>query len=65
MTIRFVSWDFRTPPTAEHLAAEITAVGARPVYAAPVDAGTDDYILALSDESITPQQAYERWVSQP
>lgn len=61
MNIRFVTWDFRTPPTAECLAAEIGSFASGPIYAVAVDAGTDDYILALADAPITTEQAYERW----
>jgi hypothetical protein len=63
MTTRFISWDFRTPPTAEHLADEIASFGPVPIYAVPLDNGTDDYVLVLSDQPITPEQALERWES--
>lgn len=61
MSIRFVVWDFRTPPTADRLADEIRSFGGGPIYATTVDTGTDDYILALSNEPVTAEQARRRW----
>lgn len=64
MSIRFMVWDFREAPTAERFAEEIRAFGGGPVYAAAVDAGTDDYILALSGQPITPSEGLAAWLAQ-
>jgi hypothetical protein len=61
MNIRFVVWDFRTPPTADELAEAIHSFGGGPIYGIAVDAGTDDYILALANEPVSAEQARRRW----
>jgi hypothetical protein len=62
MDVLFVSWDFRAPPTAQQLADAIVSFGTGPIYVAPVDAGTDDHILALADEPITCDLARRLWL---
>ncbi len=61
MNIRFVVWDWRGGLTVEEFVKAINEFHGGPVYAAAVDAGTDDYILALSDEPITAEVARRRW----
>jgi hypothetical protein len=61
--IKFVSWDFRSPPTAEELARAIGSFAGGPVYAVSIDVGTDDYILALSDQTISTAKAVLAWTA--
>jgi hypothetical protein len=64
MQIRFISWDFRTPPTADRLAEEIAGFTGGPIYATAIDDGSDDYILVLSDARIQAKEALVHWVAQ-
>jgi hypothetical protein len=62
MQVRFVSWDFRIPPSAEELATAIRSFDAGPVYAVALDVGTDDHILVLADQPLTTQLARRYWM---
>lgn len=61
MNIRFVVWDFRTPPRSSTVVDAIRSFAGGPIYATSVDAGTDDYIIALSDEPLSTEQARRCW----
>lgn len=61
--IKFVSWDFKTPPTAEGLAEAIRSFAGGPVYATSIDVGTDDFILVLSDQPVSAVEAELAWGS--
>ena len=57
MVIKFLSWDWRGGLNVDEFVKTINGFSGGPVYATAVDAGTDDYILALSDEPISAEAA--------
>jgi hypothetical protein len=59
--ITFLSWDWREGISGERMAKAIAEFAGGPVYAAAVDTGTEDYVVALSTTQISPDQARELW----
>lgn len=52
-----LSWDWREQPDPARLARALTVVSGGTVHLAQVDVGTDDYVIVLSDEPLTAEQA--------
>jgi hypothetical protein len=63
--VHFVSWDFRSPPGSDLIVSAIRSFTGGPIYAISVDVGTDDYIIALTDQPISSAQARRYWEQDP
>jgi hypothetical protein len=60
--VRFLSWDFREGVSDALLARTINEFEGGPVFATAVDTGSDSYMVALSAERMSSEQAYRRWL---
>lgn len=61
--VRFVSWDWNEALPGEVLANAVNQFEGGPIYAAVVDAGGAERILALSPWPLSPAAALDLWTS--
>lgn len=64
MSHRVMSWDYREQIDLDELTAYVGELFGDRVHLTQVDTGSDQYVVVISNEPVTAEQAYRLWMEE-